>query len=89
MGAVVLSLGFATAAHGAPAGPGTAQDTIDLLKLNGYQVIVAPTGSKPMSRCTVTSVREGATVTTPTALPGASGAQQVPRYTPVYVEVAC
>lgn len=89
LGATAVAVGLAATAPAAPSGPVTAQDMIDQLKLNGYRVVVAPTGSTPLSECTVTSVRRGAAVQTPTAQPGSDGAQRMPRYTPVFVEVAC
>lgn len=66
----IAVLAAATAACGmlaGPAGPAwadkSAQDTINDLQRDGYQVQVDKIGTGPMSKCVVTSVRNPQTVT--------------------------
>jgi hypothetical protein len=61
--------GLATAA---PTGPGDAQQTIDVLRAQGYTVIVNRTGTAPLEQADVVAVRHGQTYSrTDTGLPGA------------------
>jgi hypothetical protein len=57
LAAVVL----AAPATAAPAGVGTAQDTIRTLQAQGYHVIVNKLGTAPLERSTVVAVRPGQT----------------------------
>lgn len=50
------ALGLAATANAAPTGPDSAQDTINSLRSDGYQVIVHNTGDTPLDQATVTSV---------------------------------
>ena len=52
-------IGVAAPASAAPSGNGSAQDTVDRLQSQGYQVILNKTGTAPLSQCTVVSVRPG------------------------------
>ncbi|HEY9315476.1 hypothetical protein [Williamsia sp.] len=40
----------------APAGPGTAQDTMDSLHAGGYTVILKQVGDAPLDECSVTKL---------------------------------
>ncbi|WP_234711971.1 hypothetical protein [Mycolicibacterium setense] len=52
-----MALGFPAAAPAAPSGVGSAQDTADELERRGYDVVIDQTGTAPLDRCTVSSVR--------------------------------
>lgn len=52
-----MALGFPAAAPAAPLGVGSAQDTADELEGLGYDVVIDRTGTAPLDRCTVRSVR--------------------------------
>ena len=57
------ALGFPASALGAPAGVGSAQDTLDALASNGYKVVLIVEGAgRPLAQCTVGLVRPGGTV---------------------------
>jgi hypothetical protein len=65
-------LKLAAPAHAAPTGPGDAQQTIDVLRAQGYTVIVNRIGTAPIERSDVVAVRPGQTFSrTDTGLPGA------------------
>jgi hypothetical protein len=49
----------AAPAGAAPTGPGNAQDTINQLQADGYNVIVSRVGATPLDRATVVAVRPG------------------------------
>lgn len=53
----------AAPASAAPTGPGSAQDTVKSLEDSGYTVIVSKTGSAPLTKCAVSSIRPGRDVT--------------------------
>jgi hypothetical protein len=87
----VAALGLAGAAHGAPAGPDTASQTVSRLQAEGFQVILNKIGTAPLDRCTVSAVRPGQTYSRMDS--GAPGAMDdiVTTVTgrTVYVDVAC
>jgi hypothetical protein len=60
-GLTAATLGLATPAVAAPTGPGNAQDTINELKADGYNVIVNRVGGTPLEQATVVAVRPGQT----------------------------
>jgi hypothetical protein len=86
-GLAAAILGLATPAAAAPSGPGNAQDTINNLKANGYNVIVNRLGGAPLEQATVVGVRPGQTYSrTDSGNPGDSLATTVTGKT-VYVDV--
>lgn len=54
-------LGLAAPAQAAPAGPGSAQDTISELERQGYTVVVNRIGNAPLDQASVVAVRSGQT----------------------------
>lgn len=54
-------VGLAAPAQAAPAGPGTAQQTINDLQSRGYTVIVNRIGNAPLDQAQVVAVRPGQT----------------------------
>jgi hypothetical protein len=54
-------IGLAAPAQAAPAGPGSAQDTISDLQRQGYTVIVNRLGNAPLHEASVVAVRSGQT----------------------------
>jgi hypothetical protein len=58
-----LALGIPASALAAPAGVGSAQDTVETLESSGYKVVLDKVGSGPLGQCTVDAVRPGETVT--------------------------
>jgi hypothetical protein len=60
-GLAAAVLGLAATADAAPAGPGTARDTVNALQAEGYHVIVNKLGSAPLDQSTVIAVRRGQT----------------------------
>lgn len=86
-GLTAATLAMAASAVAAPTGPGSAQDTIDALKADGYNVIVNRVGGTPLEQATVIGVRPGQTYTrTDSGNPGDSLATTVTGKT-VYVDV--
>ena len=86
-GLAAAILGLAAPAAGAPSGPGSAQDTINELKADGYNVIVNRVGGTPLEQATVVAVRPGQTYSrTDSGNPGDSLATTVTDKT-VYVDV--
>ena len=86
-GAAAAILGLAAPAGAAPTGPGNAQDTINQLQADGYNVIVNRVGGTPLDQATVVSVRPGQTYSrTDSGTPGDSFATTVTGKT-VYVDV--
>jgi hypothetical protein len=80
-------LGLAAPAGAAPTGPGNAQDTINQLQADGYNVIVNRTGTTPLDRATVVAVRPGQTYSrTDSGSPGDSFGTTITGKT-VYVDV--
>lgn len=93
--ATIALSGFATfmiaGAHpavAAPAGPDSAQDTVNRLESNGYKVILNKVGTAPLEQCTVSGVRPGREVT---EFRQNRRDQTVERvlYTTVYVDASC
>ena len=71
-GAAAAIVGLAAPAAAAPAGPGSAQQTINELQSQGYKVIVNRVGNSPLDQATVVAVRPGQTFSrTDTGVPGA------------------
>ena len=86
-GLAAAILGLAAPAAAAPSGPGSAQDTINNLKADGYNVIVNRVGGTPLEQATVVAVRPGQTYSrTDSGNPGDSLATTVTDKT-VYVDV--
>ncbi|WP_234785151.1 hypothetical protein [Mycolicibacterium elephantis] len=83
-----VTLGAAPAAHAAPTGPGSADDTIRRLESEGSRVIVNRVGAAPLSQCAVTSVTAGQDVTDRDPV-GDTGSVERVRYRTVYVTVSC
>jgi hypothetical protein len=71
-GLATAILGLAGPAAAAPTGPGNAQDTVNALQAQGYNVIINKLGSGPLSQSTVVGVRTGPTYSrTDSGIPGA------------------
>ena len=71
-GLAAATIGLAAPALAAPTGPGDAQQTIDVLRAQGYTVIVNRIGTAPLDDSHVVAVRPGQTYSrTDTGLPGA------------------
>ena len=71
-GLAAAVIGLAAPAVAAPTGPGDAQQTIDVLRAQGYTVIVNRIGTAPLDHADVVAVRPGQTYSrTDTGLPGA------------------
>jgi hypothetical protein len=71
-GVAAATIGLAAPAAAAPAGPGSAQQTISELQAQGYTVIVNRIGTAPLDQATVVAVRPGQTYSrTDTGVPGA------------------
>jgi hypothetical protein len=71
-GLAAAVIGLAAPAAAAPTGPGDAQQTIDVLRAQGYTVIVNRIGTAPLEQADVVAVRPGQTYSrTDTGLPGA------------------
>ena len=86
-GMTAAILGLAAPAAAAPTGPGNAQETINELQADGYNVIVNRVGATPLDQATVVAVRPGQTYSrTDSGNPGDSLATTVTNKT-VYVEV--
>lgn len=86
-GLTAAILGLATPAAAAPTGPGNAQETINELQADGYNVIVNRVGTTPLDQATVVAVRPGQTYSrTDSGNPGDSLATTVTNKT-VYVDV--
>ncbi|OBF30929.1 hypothetical protein A5724_23270 [Mycobacterium sp. ACS1612] len=80
-------LGLAAPAAAAPTGPGSAQDTINKLQADGYNVIVNRVGGTPLDQATVVAVRPGQTYSrTDSGTPGDSLETTITGKT-VYVDV--
>ena len=90
-GLAAAVLGVAAPAGAAPTGPGNAQETINQLQADGYQVILNKVGTAPLSNCGISAIRPGQTYSRIDS--GAPGAQDdlITTVTgkTVYVDVAC
>jgi NADPH:quinone reductase-like Zn-dependent oxidoreductase len=85
------ALGLAGAAHAAPAGAATVDQTVSQLQADGYQVILNKVGTAPLNQCAVSAVRPGQTFSrTDSGVPGA-GNDVITTVTnkTVYVDVKC
>jgi len=86
-GLAAAVLGVAAPAGAAPTGPGNAQDTINQLQADGYNVIVNRIGATPLDQATVVAVRPGRTYSrTDSGNPGDSLEATVTGKT-IYVDV--
>jgi hypothetical protein len=86
-GLAAATLGLAAPAVAAPSGPGNAQETINDLKADGYNVIVNRVGGTPLEQASVLAVRPGQTYSrTDSGNPGDSLETTVTNKT-VYVDV--
>ena len=86
-GLTAAILGLAAPAAAAPTGPGNAEETINELQADGYNVIVNRVGATPLDQATVVAVRPGQTYSrTDSGNPGDSLATTVTNKT-VYVDV--
>jgi hypothetical protein len=86
-GLAAAILGLAAPAGAAPTGPDNAQNTINELQADGYNVIVNRVGTTPLEQATVVAVRPGQTYSrTDSGNPGDSFATTVTGKT-VYVDV--
>ena len=86
-GLIAAVIGMAAPAVAAPTGPGNAQETIDQLKADGYNVIVNRVGTAPLDHATVVAVRPGQTFSrTDSGNPGDSLETTITDKT-VYVDV--
>lgn len=79
---------LAVPASAAPTGPGSAQDTVKSLEGSGYTVIVSKTGSAPLAKCAVSSIRPGRDVTEMRRNVRDRTVQRVV-YKTIYVDVTC
>jgi hypothetical protein len=80
-GLTVAALGPVSQALAAPSGPGSAQNTLDTLKANGFHVVINRVGQASLDQCTVTGIRKAGPVTV-------SADPKVVRTT-VYVDLRC
>ena len=86
-GLTAAVLGMAASAGAAPTGPGNAQETINQLHADGYNVIVNRVGTTPLDQATIVAVRPGQTYSrTDSGNPGDSLETTVTAKT-VYVDV--
>jgi hypothetical protein len=86
-GLTAAVVGMAAPAGAAPTGPGNAQETINQLQADGYNVIVNRVGTAPLEQATVVAVRPGQTYSrTDSGIPGDSFGTTVTGKT-VYVDV--
>jgi hypothetical protein len=86
-GLTAAFLGLAAPAIAAPTGPGNAQQTINELQADGYNVIVNRVGTTPLEQATVVAVRPGQTYSrTDSGTPGDSLETTVTGKT-IYVDV--
>lgn len=71
-GLTAATIGLAAPAFAAPTGAGDAQQTIDVLRAQGYTVIVNRLGTAPLEQADVVAVRPGQAYSrTDTGVPGA------------------
>jgi len=85
------ALGLAGTASAAPSGPSSVDTTVSQLRAQGYTVILNRTGTAPVDKCNVTTVRPGQTFSrSDSGAPGASDdlVTTVMAKT-VFVDVAC
>ena len=87
-GMIVSSVILAAVASAAPTGPSQVDQTVEQLKADGYNVTINRTGDKPLSECSVRSIRPGQTFSTQDSRGGGSINTTVTSKT-VYLDVAC
>ena len=88
-GAAALGLMVAAPAVAAPSNP-SAQETIDQLRADGYNVIVAKVGTGSLDKCNVSKVRPGHDIKHNWIIRGPAGqVGNLTRYTTVYVDLHC
>ena len=86
-GLTAAVIGIAAPAGAAPTGPGNAQQTINQLQADGYNVIVNRVGTTPLEQATIVAVRPGQTYSrTDSGTPGDSFGTTITGKT-VYVDV--
>ena len=86
-GLTAIVLGMAASAGAAPTAPGNAQQTINQLQADGYNVIVNRVGTTPLDQATVVAVRPGQTYSrTDSGNPGDSLETTITAKT-VYIDV--
>ena len=86
-GLTAAVVGLAAPADAAPTGPGNAQETINQLHADGYNVVVNRIGTTPLDQATVVAVRPGQTYSrTDSGTPGDSFGTTITGKT-VYVDV--
>ena len=86
-GLATAVLGLAAPAGAAPTGPGNAQETINQLQADGYNVVVNRIGTTPLDQAAVVAVRPGQTYSrTDSGTPGDSFGTTITGKT-VYVDV--
>ena len=76
-GFTATTLGFASAATAAPSGVGNAQDTINALQSQGFNVILNGAAVYPLSGCKVTGIEDS---TAPTSTHQDAGSTQPVRH---------
>jgi hypothetical protein len=84
---IALAVALPAAAQAAPSGIGSAQDTVNELENNGFNVVLSKMGEGPLDQCTVASVRPGMTVIRPVENGSAMVNQIV--YQTVYLTAKC
>ena len=84
---IALAVGFPASAQAAPSGIGSAQDAINELEDNGFNVVVKKIGAGPLDHCTVDSVRPVGPVIRPVQN-GTEFANQIV-YQTVYLTAKC
>ena len=73
-GLAAAAFGLTSPASAAPTDVGSAQDTINSLQAQGYEVIVHKVGNAPLSQCSVSAIKPGHTFSrTDSGAPGAMG----------------
>jgi hypothetical protein len=84
---IALAVGLAAHAQAAPSGIGSAQDAVNELEDNGFNVVVKKIGAGPLDHCTVDSVRPGGSAIRPVQ----SGTELVNQivYQTVYLTAKC
>jgi hypothetical protein len=84
---IALAVGLPANAQAAPSGVGSAQDTVNELEDNGFNVVVKKIGAAPLDHCTVDSVRPVG----PVIRPVQNGTEMVNQivYQTVYLTAKC
>jgi hypothetical protein len=84
---IALAVGLSASAQAVPSGIGSAQDAVNELEDNGFNVVVKKIGAAPLDHCTVDSVRPVG----PVIRPVQNGAELVNQivYQSVYLTAKC